>query len=55
MKNKSHERTPIELFDSILMGDIAKRSFLLYLRNKGYVCEDYDVIRTDNFEECAPG
>jgi hypothetical protein len=55
MKNKSYDRTPIELFDNILMGDIAKNSFLNCLRDQGYNCVDYDEIREDNFENNDPG
>ena len=37
------------------MGDLAKNALVAYFRNQRIVVEDYDEIRTDNFQDHDPG
>ena len=56
MSNLMYSRPPVEIFDNIVMGDIAKNAILCYLRTK---CNkpiiDYDEIRDDDFKNPDPG
>lgn len=49
-------RSPVELLDNLIMGDIAKNSMIYYIKNNvGLDIIDYDEIRTDNFKDADPG
>jgi len=56
MSNLMYNRPPVEIYDNIVMGDIAKNSILYYLRSK-CIREiiDYDEIRDDAFTKPDPG
>lgn len=55
-KSLMYERTPVELLDNLIMGDIAKNSLIFYLRECGIDnIIDYDDVRTDNFLNADPG
>ena len=54
--NLMYRRTPVELLDNILMGDIAKNSLFFYLQEKSSMLFiDYDEIREDKFINSDPG
>lgn len=55
INNLSYSRTPVEQLDNIYMGDLAKNALVAYFRNQRIVVEDYDEIRTDNFQDHDPG
>lgn len=38
-----------------IWGDLAKNALVAYFRNQRIVVEDYDEIRTDNFQDHDPG
>ena len=48
--NMGYSRTPVELLDNIFMGDFAKNLIYKYLAQQSINIEDYDEIRTDNFQ-----
>lgn len=55
INNLSYNRTPVEQLDNIYMGDLAKNALVAYFRNQGIEVEDYDEVRTDNFQGHDPG
>ena len=52
--NSIKKRSPLELLDNLIQGDLAKNSLLWYLRRQKICLYDYDEIRTDNFKEPDP-
>ena len=51
-----YQRTPVELLDNLYMGDLAKNALYDYLKEHcSKPIDDYDIIRTDNFEKADPG
>lgn len=47
-------RTPLELLDNLMQGDLAKNSLLWYLRRQKIGLFDYDEIRSDGFKQADP-
>lgn len=52
--NSIKKRTPLELLDNLVQGDLAKNSLLWHLRRQKVNLFDYDEIRTDDFKEPDP-
>lgn len=52
--NSIKSRTPLELLDNLVQGDLAKNSLLWHLRRQKICLFDYDEIRTDDFKEPDP-
>lgn len=52
--NSIKKRTPLELLDNLIQGDLAKNSLLWQLRRHKISLLDYDEIRTDDFKEPDP-
>jgi hypothetical protein len=52
--NSIKKRTPLELLDNLVQGDLAKNSLLWQLRRQKICLLDYDEIRTDDFREPDP-
>jgi hypothetical protein len=52
--NSIKKRSPLELLDNLIQGDLAKNSLLWYLRRQKICLFDYDEIRTDDFKEPDP-
>lgn len=52
--NSIKKRSPLELLDNLIQGDLAKNSLLWYLRRQRVCLFDYDEIRTDDFKEPDP-
>ena len=52
--NSIKKRTPLELLDNLVQGDLAKNSLLWYLRRHRICLFDYDEIRNDNFKDPDP-
>lgn len=52
--NGIKKRTPLELLDNLIQGDLAKNSLLWHLRQQRICLFDYDEIRSDDFKEPDP-
>lgn len=52
--NSIKKRTPLELLDNLVQGDLAKNSLLWYLRHYRISLFDYDEIRPDDFKDPDP-
>ncbi|MGF1532684.1 MAG: hypothetical protein ACFCUI_03205 [Bernardetiaceae bacterium] len=51
-----YARPAIEVYDNLVMGDMAKNALLVYLRRHCHKpIIDYDEIRTDDFKNVDPG